>query len=110
MNSVLVSLISTLLVSFRSRIALQGEILALRHQINILQRSSQKRPRLRVSDRILWVWLSRLWSNWRSALLIVRPETILSYLALAAWIKRLFPSIESGQCWVVAALGYTGSR
>jgi hypothetical protein len=79
MNSVLVSLTSTLLVSFRSRIALQAEILALRHQINILRRSSQKRPRLRVSDRILWVWLSRLWSNWRSALLIVRPETILRW-------------------------------
>jgi len=79
MKSLLVSLISALLVSFRSRIALQAEILALRHQINILRRSSQKRPRLRVSDRILWVWLSRLWSNWRSALLIVRPKTILRW-------------------------------
>jgi len=79
MNSVLASLISTLLVSFRSRIALQTGILALRHQINLLRRSSQKRPHLRVSDRILWVWLSRLWSNWRSSLLIVRPETILRW-------------------------------
>jgi len=79
MNSVLASLISTLLISFRSRIALQAEILALRHQINILRRSAPKRPRLRISDRILWVWLSRLWSNWRSSLLIVRPETILRW-------------------------------
>jgi len=27
-------------------------------------------------DRILWVWLSRLWSGWRSALLIVQPDTV----------------------------------
>lgn len=79
MNGVLVSLISTLLVSFRSRLALQAEILALRHQLNILQRSSNKRRRLRASDRILWVWLSQLWSDWRSALLIVKPETVIRW-------------------------------
>ena len=79
MNSVLVSLISTFLVSFRSRIALQAEILALRHQINILQRASKKRTRLRASDRILCVWLSQLWSNWRSALMIVKPETVIGW-------------------------------
>jgi putative transposase len=26
-------------------------------------------------DRCLWVWLSRLWSGWRSALIMVKPET-----------------------------------
>ena len=41
------------------RAALAAEILALRHQLGILQRSV-KRPRLRQRDRILWVWLSRL--------------------------------------------------
>jgi len=79
MNDVLVSLISTLLVSFRSRLALQAEILALRHPLNILQRSSNQRRRLRASDRILWVWLSQLWSDWRSALLIVKPETVIRW-------------------------------
>jgi hypothetical protein len=79
MNRVLASLISTVLVSFRSRGALQAEILALRHQINILRRSSPKRPYLRASDRILWVRLSRLWPNWCSALLIVKPETVIRW-------------------------------
>ena len=60
MNSVLISLISTLLFGFRSRLALQDEILALRHQLNILQRSSNQRRRLRPSEHILWVWLSQL--------------------------------------------------
>jgi putative transposase len=77
MNGVLVSLMSTLLVAFRSRLALQAEILALRHQLNLLQRSTHSRRRLRTSDRILWVWLSRLWPDWRSALLIVKPETVI---------------------------------
>jgi putative transposase len=79
MNGVLVSLISTLVVSFRSRLALQAEILALRHQLNVLQRSTDARRKLRSSDRVLWVWLSRLWPNWRSALLIVKPETVIRW-------------------------------
>jgi hypothetical protein len=42
-NGVLVSLVSTLLVSFRSRLALQAEILALCHQLNVLRRSTHAR-------------------------------------------------------------------
>jgi hypothetical protein len=30
-------------------------------------------------DRVLLCWLSRLWSGWRSALLIVQPETIVRW-------------------------------
>jgi putative transposase len=45
-----------------------------------LQRSSRgQRLRLRVFDRFFWVWLSRLWSGWQSALLIVKPETVISW-------------------------------
>ena len=47
--------------------------MALRHQLAVLQRSS-KRPRLRQCDRILG--LSRLWANWRSCLVIVKPQTV----------------------------------
>ena len=58
------------------RAVLTVEILALRHQLGVLQRSV-KRPRLRQRDRILWVWLSRFWPNWRSVLVIVKPETVI---------------------------------
>ena len=79
MNAALASLVSTILVAFRSRFALQAEILALRHQLNVLHRSAGARRQLRTSDRVLWVWLSRLWSDWRSALLIVKPETVIRW-------------------------------
>src|SRR4029453_8084932 len=52
MNCVLASIISTLLVAFRSRLALQAEILALRHQLNLLRRSADARRHLRTSDRV----------------------------------------------------------
>jgi hypothetical protein len=43
---------------------LQAEILALRHQLLVLQRSARAhKVRLTASDRILWVWLSRLWAG-----------------------------------------------
>jgi hypothetical protein len=74
----------TLLLSlrdcFRARAFLQAEILALRHQLLVLQRSSRgHRLRLRLSDRVLWVWLSRIWNDWRSALLLVKPETVIAW-------------------------------
>jgi putative transposase len=65
---------------FRTRAALQTEVLALRHQLLVLQRSNHgRRVRLGATDRILWVWLSRLWAAWRSALVIVKPETVIAW-------------------------------
>ena len=60
------------------------EIIALRHQLAVVNRS--RRPRLRLTrvDRMLWAWLSRSWRGWRSAIHIVKPETVL------AWHRRGF--------------------
>ena len=57
------------------RDTLVAENLALRQQLAVLQRTA-KRPRLRYRDRIFWVWLSKLWGDWRSVLVIVQPETV----------------------------------
>jgi putative transposase len=75
----LTTLLANLSSIFHSRAALQMENLALRHQIGVLQRSSRKRPKLTPLDRLLWVWLSRVWSGWRSALAIVEPETVVAW-------------------------------
>jgi hypothetical protein len=84
MRSVIVSLLVTLRASLRDRAALQREILALRHQLQVLERTRPRCVRLTRSDRLLWVWLSRVWRGWRSAVVIVKPETIL------AWHRRGF--------------------
>ena len=67
------------------------EILALRHQLAELQRPTTKRPRLRTADRLLWVMLSRAWVQWRSALVIVKPETVI------AWQRKGFDCIGVGK-------------
>src|SRR5437867_1110423 len=66
------------LLVLRTRRSLMLENLALRHQLAVLQRSSP-RPRLRISDRLLWVLLCRLWSGWANALSLVKPETVIRW-------------------------------
>jgi hypothetical protein len=53
----------------RSRASLHLEILALRHQLAIANRVRRPRVPLTAIDRVLWVWLSHRWRDWRSALL-----------------------------------------
>jgi hypothetical protein len=72
-------LLTALRSIFWSRAAVELEILALRHQIGVLQRAAKKRPKLTPRDRLLWVVLSRLWNDWRSALVIVKPETVIGW-------------------------------
>jgi transposase InsO family protein len=79
MTSVLVSFVLTLRDSLRSRAAVQIEMLALRHQLRVLERSRPPRVRLTRLDRLLWVWLSRTWTDWRTALVIVKPETVIAW-------------------------------
>ncbi len=62
----------------RSQAELAAENLALRQQLAVLEQGS-KRPRLRNRDRIFWTWIARLWSNWRSVLVIVQPETVIRW-------------------------------
>jgi len=72
-------LIPSLCSLVRSRAELQLENLALRHQINVLRRSMKKRPKLATRDRLFWVSLARIWVDWRSVLVIVKPETVVSW-------------------------------
>src|SRR6266566_6965985 len=72
-------LLATLFSIFRLRSALQLENLALRHQIGVLRRSARKHPKLTSGDRLLWICLSWRWRDWRSALAIVKPETVIAW-------------------------------
>ncbi len=77
MFRLLSSLLRLLLLprSFRE-VALEN--LALRQQLAVIKRR-RPRSRLQIADRIFWVWLSTVWSHWRQALMIVRPETVVSW-------------------------------
>jgi transposase InsO family protein len=64
--------------ALRSHRALALENLALRHQLEVLQRTAGK-PRLTNRDRILWILLLRAWADWRRTLAIVRPERVIRW-------------------------------
>ena len=82
--SVLISVLAALRGLIRSRTALHLEVLALRHQLQVLQRSRPRRLRLARADRWLWAWLSRAWGDWRTAVVIVKPETVVAGIARAS--------------------------
>jgi len=66
-----------------SELALEN--LALRQQLAVLNRHGL-RPRLWRSDRIFWLLLSRYWVDWKEALVIVKPDTVLR------WHRKRFAS------------------
>jgi hypothetical protein len=84
MLNVLSTLLAALRSILRSRAALELGNLALRHQIGVLRRSAKRRAKLTSLDRLFWSWLSHIWCDWRSALTIVQPETVI------AWYRRGF--------------------
>ena len=67
-----------LLSAFRSRRSMALEIVALRHQLDVLQRNA-KRPRLKPSDRALWAVLCHILPNWPRHLTIVQPDTVVGW-------------------------------
>ena len=83
MKPVVHALLAFVVSWFRSRLSLQLETIALRHQLAVYQ-SSIRRPRIRPTDRILWSWLARHGSAWRAALIFVRPTTV------TAWQRKRF--------------------
>jgi transposase InsO family protein len=78
MNIYISLLFAILRAAFRAQEDMVLENLALRHQLAILMRSA-RRPRLEPADRLLWCWLSRRWSRWRSAVVVVQPDTIVRW-------------------------------
>ena len=84
MTALFVALLASIRTTICARLELTAEILALRHQLAVLQRAAPKRPRLRSLDRLLWVLLSSVWPNWRQAVQIVTPATVVR------WHRRAF--------------------
>ncbi len=62
-----------------SQAILQAENLVLRQQVVVLSRKSGSRVRLRNLDRLLFVWLYRLFPSILSAIIVVKPETVIRW-------------------------------
>ena len=72
------SFVRALISTFKARRELALENVALRQQLAVLRRSV-KRPRLSKVDRVFWVLLRRIWTDWESVLVIVKPETVVRW-------------------------------
>jgi putative transposase len=73
------SIVAAIVRRFRSRAVLELENLALRHQLHVLCRQRPSRPRLFTIDRLLWVWLYRLWPRCLDTMVLVKPATVVQW-------------------------------
>jgi hypothetical protein len=78
MRKMLELVYSCLQAMLKERRDLYLENLALRQQLAVLKQS-QARLKIKQRDRLFWIWLSRTWSGWREALLIVKPTTVIGW-------------------------------
>src|ERR1700688_1283516 len=70
--------LGTLVRLLRARRSLLLENLALRQQLVVLKRRHPK-PRLDLLDKLFWVALCQLWSDWKKSLDLVAPDTVLRW-------------------------------
>ena len=64
---------------FKTKARLEAEIIMLRHQLNVLRRRVPPKLRLAVADRLLFVWLYRLFPSVLDAVTIVQPQTVIRW-------------------------------
>src|SRR3981189_1570873 len=72
-------LVSLLSFRVRSRASLELELVALRHQVTVMRRQHPGRLRLFSTDRLLWVWLYRIWPQVLNAMVLVKPATVVQW-------------------------------
>ena len=79
MVALISALYSWLTCRFGSRVELELELIALHHQIAILNRQRPGRPWFRAVDRLLWVWLYRVWPRCLEVMVLVKPATVVQW-------------------------------
>jgi hypothetical protein len=79
MLDIVCSLLWALRSAVRTHRGLALENLALRHQLTVLRRRTPGRAPLTPPDRLLWVWLMGSWREWRQAVVVVQPETVIRW-------------------------------
>ena len=79
MFTLLSAILSGLSCRFRGRSFLELEVVALRHQVSVLRRQHTGRLRIGSWDRLLWVWLYRLWPQCLEVMVLVKPATVIQW-------------------------------
>src|SRR6202051_3211411 len=79
MDKAVRSIISVVARRLRSRAMVELENLALCHQLHVLRRQRPGRLRLFTIDRLLWVWLYRIWPRCLDAMVLVKPATVVQW-------------------------------
>src|SRR3984893_1390724 len=79
MVTILSTLVSLLAFRVRSRASLELELVALRHQVTVMWRQHPGRLRLFSTDRLLWVWLYRIWPQVLNAMVLGKPATVVQW-------------------------------
>src|SRR6516165_9610504 len=64
---------------FRSHAAREAEMAFLRQQLVVLRRSAPPRLRLRSADRVIFVWLYRLFPSVLEAAVVFKPATLVRW-------------------------------
>jgi hypothetical protein len=75
----LILFLHVLVSSFKARAELEAEIVVLRLQLKVLRRRVPSKPKLAIVDRLLLVWLDRLFQSVLNAITIIQPETIVRW-------------------------------
>jgi putative transposase len=85
-------MLAALVVALRSLALICGghravalENLALRQQLALFKRTVT-RPQLRHRDRLFWMLLANAWQDWRTALIVVHPDTVVRWHR--QWLRR----------------------
>jgi hypothetical protein len=79
MITILSALVSLLSFRIRRRASLELELVALRHQVSVLRRQRKGHLQLFATDRLLWVWLYRIWPQVLNAMVLVKPATVIQW-------------------------------
>jgi hypothetical protein len=96
MIAFLILLVHVLVSPFKTQARLEAEIVLLRHQLGALRQRVPSRPKLTLADRLLFVWLYRLFPSVLDAVMIVQPETVIR------WHRKGLPAVlalEVTQSW-----------
>src|SRR5215472_2150132 len=77
LNAILLA-VRFVILAFSGHKQVASENAALRQQLAVFKRDV-KRPKLHGRDRVFWIALRMIWEDWKSALVIVQPETVVSW-------------------------------